>query len=150
MDALNELLMQWGYWGMLVSAFIAGSILPFSSEAVLVGLQAAGLQAFPLVIYGSIGNVLGAMLNYGIGRLGRLDWIHNILHVSNEQLEKTGRFMKGRGAWIGFLAFIPVIGDVITIVLGLTRANIPISIISIAIGKVMRYAVIAYGFSFIF
>ncbi len=58
--------------------------------------------------------------------------------------------MKGHCAWIGFLAFVPVVGDVITIVLGLTRANIPISIISIAAGKVMRYALIAYGFSFIF
>lgn len=80
--------MQWGYWGMLISAFIAGSILPFSSEAVMVGLQAAGLEALPLVIYASIGNVLGAMVNYAIGMLGRMEWIHKYLHVSSEQIEK--------------------------------------------------------------
>ncbi len=150
METLNELLIQWGYWGMLVSAFIAGSFFPFSSEAVLVGLQAAGLETTPLVIYGSIGNVLGGMFNYGVGRLGRLDWIHRYLHVSNEQLEKTQKFMKGHGAWIGFLAFLPIIGSVITITLGLTRANVLISFISIAAGKILRYAAIAYGFSFVF
>lgn len=150
MDVLNEFLMQWGYWGMLISAFIAGSILPFSSEAVMVGLQAAGLEALPLVIYASIGNVLGAMVNYAIGMLGRMEWIHKYLHVSSEQIEKTQKLMAGKGACVGFLAFLPVIGDCITIVLGLTRANIPISIISIAIGKVLRYATIAYGFTFVF
>ena len=145
MDVLNEFLMQWGYWGMLISAFIAGSILPFSSEAVMVGLQAAGLEALPLVIYASIGNVLGAMVNYAIGMLGRMEWIHKYLHVSSEQIEKTQKLMAGKGAWVGFLAFLPVIGDC-----RLTRANIPISIISIAIGKVLRYATIAYGFTFVF
>lgn len=150
MDALVGILMDWGYWGMLVSAFIAGSILPFSSEAVLVGLQAAGLDPLPLVIYASVGNVMGAMVNYAIGMLGRMEWIHKYLHVSSEQIEKTRKLMAGRGAWVGFLAFLPVVGDCITIVLGLTRANIPISIVSIAIGKVARYAAIAYGFSFVF
>lgn len=150
MDALVGILMDWGYWGMLVAAFIAGSILPFSSEAVLVGLQAAGLDPLPLVIYASVGNVMGAMVNYAIGMLGRMEWIHKYLHVSSEQIEKTRKLMAGRGAWVGFLAFLPVVGDCITIVLGLTRANIPISIVSIAIGKVARYAAIAYGFSFVF
>lgn len=150
MDALNEFLMQWGYWGMLVSAFIAGSILPFSSEAVMVGLQATGLEPLLLVTYASVGNVMGAMVNYGIGMLGRMEWIHKYLHVSSQQIEKTRKLMAGRGAWVGFLAFLPVVGDCITIVLGLTRANIPISIISIAIGKVARYAAIAYGFTFVF
>lgn len=150
MDVLNEFLTQWGYWGMLVSAFIAGSVLPFSSEAVMVGLQAAGLEALPLVVYASVGNVLGAMVNYAIGTLGRMEWIHKYLHVSSEQIEKTRKLMAGKGAWVGFLAFLPVIGDCVTIVLGLTRANIPISIISIAIGKVARYAAIAYGFTFVF
>lgn len=149
MDVLNEFLTQWGYWGMLVSAFIAGSVLPFSSEAVMVGLQAAGLEALPLVVYASVGNVLGAMVNYAIGTLGRMEWIHKYLHVSSEQIEKTRKLMAGKGAWVGFLAFMPVIGDCVTIVLGLTRANIPISIISIAIGKVARYAAIAYGFTLV-
>ena len=59
MDALIELLTSWGYWGMMVAAFLAGSFFPFSSEVVMVGLHAAGLDAWSLIIYGTIGNVAG-------------------------------------------------------------------------------------------
>ena len=70
MDSIIELLTSWGYWGMLLSAFLAGSVLPFSSEIVMASLQAAGLDVWQLVAYGTIGNVLGGALNYGVGRLG--------------------------------------------------------------------------------
>lgn len=134
---------------MLVSAFLAGSFFPFSSEAVIVGLQAVGLVPLQLVIYATIGNVLGGMFNYSIGRMGRLDWIEKYLHVKHESLDKAQRFMKGHGAWMGFFAFLPVLGSAITIVLGLTRANLPISILSISIGKLLRYVVLVYGVSLI-
>lgn len=149
MDILIGFLIHWGYWGMLVSAFLAGSFFPFSSEAVIVGLQAVGLVPLQLVIYATIGNVLGGMFNYSIGRMGRLDWIEKYLHVKHESLDKAQRFMKGHGAWMGFFAFLPVLGSAITIVLGLTRANLPISILSISIGKLLRYVVLVYGVSLI-
>lgn len=149
MDIIISFLIEWGYWGMLVGAFLAGSFIPFSSEAVMVGLQAAGLHAMPLLVYGSIGNVLGSMFNYGVGRMGRLDWIEEYLHVKKESLDKAQRFMAGHGAWMGFFAFLPLLGSAITIVLGLTRANVPISILSITIGKVLRYAVLVCGTSLI-
>ena len=56
MDALIDFLINYGYWGMFIAAFIAGSFLPFSSEAVMLGLMAAGLEPVPLAIYGTIGN----------------------------------------------------------------------------------------------
>lgn len=149
MDTIIGFLINWGYWGMLVSAFLAGSFFPFSSEVVMSGLQAAGLDPVQLVIYGSIGNVLGSMFNYGMGRLGKMEWIEQYLHVKQESLDKAERFMAGRGAWMGFFAFIPILGSAITIVLGLTRANIVISVLSITIGKVLRYVLLVYGLSFI-
>lgn len=149
-DWIVGFLINWGYWGMLVAAFLAGSFFPFSSEAVMAGLQAAGLEPIPLIIYGSIGNVLGSMFNYGIGRMGKTAWIEKYLHVKQESLDKAERFMAGRGAWMGFFAFLPILGSGITIVLGLTRANVPISVLSITIGKVLRYILLVYGLSFIF
>lgn len=130
---------------MLIAAFLAGSFFPFSSEAVMLGLLAGGLHPTPLVVYGSIGNILGSMFNYGVGRLGNLEWIERYLHVKQESLDKAQRFMAGRGAWMGFFAFLPIIGSAITIVLGLTRANLPISIFSISFGKILRYAVLLWG-----
>lgn len=148
-DWLITFLVDWGYWGMLMAAFLAGSFFPFSSEAVMAGLQAAGLAPLPLVVYGSIGNVLGSMFNYGVGRMGKMEWIEHYLHVKKKSLDKAERFMAGHGAWMGFFAFLPLLGSAITIVLGLTRANIPISILSITIGKVLRYVLLVYGLSFI-
>ena len=149
MDSIISFLMNWGYMGMAISAFLAASILPFSSEAVMVGLLAAGLDMWALVAWGTVGNVLGSLFNYGIGRLGKMEWIEKYLHVKKKNLDKAERFMAGRGAWMGFFAFLPLLGSAITIVLGLTRANIPISILSITIGKVLRYVLLVYGLSFI-
>ena len=145
MDALIQLLIDYGYWGMLLAAFLAGSFFPFSSEAVMIALLAAGLQPWPLVAYGTVGNVLGSVVNYGIGRMGRTEWIERYLHVSNERMEQAQRFMRGRGAWMGFFAFLPVLGSAITIALGLMRANPIITFTSITIGKLLRYVILVYG-----
>ncbi len=145
MDAFVEILIQYGYWGMLISAFTAGSFFPFSSEAVMIGLMAAGLDPFTLAIYGTIGNVLGSLLNYGIGRMGKMEWIERYLHVKKKDLDRAERFMAGRGAWMGFFAFVPVIGSAITIALGLMRANLLITTISITLGKIVRYALLIFG-----
>ena len=145
MDSLIEILTNYGYVGMLISAFLAGSIFPLSSEVVMLALLAAGLDPWQLVIYGTIGNVLGSMLNYGIGMLGRIDWIEKYLHVNKKELDRAKRFMAGRGAWMGFFSFLPVIGEGIRIVLGLMRSNVAITVISVIIGKFLRYALIIYG-----
>ena len=144
MGALIDILIDFGYWGMLAAAFLAGSFFPFSSEAVMTALVAVGLDPVQLTIYATIGNVAGGLFNYGVGRMGRLDWIEKYLHVSKESLDKGTKFMGGHGAWMGFFAFVPILGSAITICLGLMRANIIISVISITLGKFIRYAILAY------
>ena len=145
MDTLIEFLTTWGYWGMLIAAFIAGSFFPFSSEAVMLGLIAAGLEPWQLMVYGTVGNILGSMFNYGVGRLGRPEWIERYLHVPPEQMERALRFMQGRGALMGVFAFLPVLGSAIAIGLGLMRANVALSFLSISVGKALRYMVLVWG-----
>ena len=140
----------YGYWGMLLTAFLAGSVFPFSSEAVMIGLLASpGFDAWTLVVYATVGNVLGGMFNYGVGRLGKLEWIERWLKISPEKMERTQRFMAGRGAWMGFFAFLPVLGSAITVTLGLMRANVVISLVSITIGKFLRYCLLVFGVGWI-
>ena len=141
-----DLLVDYGPIGMLIASFIAGSVFPFSSEAVMLAMLTAGVDPWELVITASIGNVAGSMFNYGVGRLGRLDWIEKYLHVKKESLDRAQRFMGGHGAWMGFFAFLPILGSAISILLGLMRANIIITLISITLGKVMRYLIIAWPF----
>jgi len=145
MEWIIDLLTGYGYIGMVLAAFLAGSFFPFSSEAVMVALMATGLNPFQLAVYGTIGNVLGSCFNYGVGRMGKLEWIERYLHVKKADLDRAERFMAGRGAWMGFFAFLPVLGSAITILLGLMRANVFISLISITIGKILRYLILIYG-----
>lgn len=141
----------YGYWGMLLTAFLAGSVFPFSSEAVMLGLLASpDIDAWTLVIYATVGNALGGMFNYGVGRLGKLEWIERWLKISSEKMERAQRFMAGRGAWMGFFAFVPILGSAITVTLGLMRANVVISLVSMTIGKLLRYCLLAFGVGWIF
>jgi membrane protein YqaA with SNARE-associated domain len=145
MDAIIGALMTGGYWGLLVAAFLAGSIIPFPSEAAFVGLQAIGLDPWKLVVFGTIGNVLGGMFNYGLGRMGKVEWIERILRIKRESLDKAMRFMEGRGAWMGLFAVLPFLGGPITVAMGLMRANVAISVLSMTIGKSVRYILLMYG-----
>ena len=141
----------YGYWSMLLTGFLAGSVFPFSSEAVMLGsLATPGIEPWTLVIYGTVGNVLGSVFNYGVGRLGRPEWIERWLKIKPEKMDRARRFMEGRGAWMGFFAFVPMLGSAITVTLGLMRANIVITLLSITAGKLLRYYLLAFGMEQLF
>ncbi len=140
-----EVLVQFGAFGMFLAAFLAGSFFPFSSEAVMLALMAVGVNPWELIIYGTAGNVLGSLFNYCVGRMGKEEWFEKYLHVKPEQMEKARKFMRGRGACMGFFAFIPLLGSAITILLGLMRANFVLTFASITLGKVVRYIALIYG-----
>lgn len=145
MDTIIELLTGYGYTGMFIASLLAGSVLPFSSEAVMVGLIAAGLDPWLLALYGTIGNVIGSMVNYWVGHMGKTEWFERYLNVKQRDMERAERFMAGRGALMGFFAFVPVIGSAITVLLGLMRANLLITFLSVTAGKIVRYVILIYG-----
>lgn len=138
-------LVSLGYWGMGVASFIAGSVLPFSSETLLAALQLAGLQPLPLFVSATMGNVLGSMFNYWVGTLGRLEWIEKYLRVKPEKIQKTQRWLQGRGAWMGFFCFLPILGSALSVTLGYMRANPYITFVSITLGKTLRYALLIWA-----
>lgn len=148
MDAIIEFLTQYGYWGMLVAAFLAGSFFPFSSEAVMAALALMGLDVWKLTIYSTIGNTLGGMFNYAVGSLGEEDWVYRIFHVKPDKLDKTRRLVQEHGAWMGLLSWIPILGSIITIAMGLLRVNFWRSSFYIFVGKCLRYVILSIILSF--
>ena len=146
---MTEFLAQFGYLGMFISALLAGSVLPFNSEVVIGALKVMGLDPWILLIAGTVGNVLGGLFNYWIGTFGRMDWIEKYLHIKEEKIERAQRFMAGRGALMAFFAFVPIIGSAITVALGLMRANLPVTTLSMTVGKFIRYAMIVFGIQLI-
>jgi membrane protein YqaA with SNARE-associated domain len=139
-----------GYLGLFVSAFLAATILPFSSEAVLVGLMAAGnYDVAVLWALASLGNILGACINWGLGRFC-LHWQdRRWFPVSRDQLDRAGTWFSRYGVWSLLLAWVPVIGDPLTFAAGIMRVDFRLFLVLVAIGKAGRYAVLvlaAQGF----
>ena len=145
MDAILQFMIEWGYLGMFLSALIAGTVVPFSSEAVLVACISMGLNPVGCVLAATAGNMIGGMTCYWLGTLGNMKWIEKYFGVDQKKLKRAERFVKGRGAWMAFFAFIPILGSAISIVLGMMRANIWIVILSMTVGKTLRYALLVWG-----
>lgn len=145
MGTITEFLIDWGYWGLFLSALIAGSVLPFSSEAVMVVLAGMGLDPVGCVVAAALGNTLGGMTCYWIGTLGKTEWITR-LGVSTRQLAWARKFLSGRGALMAFFAFLPTIGEAIAIVLGLMRSNVWLTGSAMLAGKTLRYIVVLATF----
>ena len=144
MDAFIQFLIDWGYLGLFISPLLADSIVPFSSEAVLGALviPATGLDPWLCLIAASTGNLLGSLTCYGVGRMGRIDWLIRYFHMKPEKIEKMQNYLNGKGAFMGFFSFLPFVGDVLSVALGFMRSNIWIVSLSMFIGKVLRYALI--------
>lgn len=141
-DSLIQLLIDWGYVGLFISALLAGSIIPFSSELVMVALVKVGLSPTLCVLSATLGNTVGGMTCYYMGRLGRVDWIERYFKVKKEKIDRMQRFLQGKGALMGFFAFLPFVGEAIAIALGFMRSNVLLTTLSMFVGKLMRYIVL--------
>lgn len=138
-DTLIQLLIDWGYVGLFISALLAGSIIPFSSELVLVALVNVGLSPAVCVLSAALGNTVGGMTCYYMGHLGRIDWIEKYFKVKREKIERTRRFLQGKGALMAFFTFLPFVGEAIAIALGFMRSNVLLTTLSMLAGKLVRY-----------
>ena len=136
---LTDLLTHYGATGMFAAAFLAGSFFPFSSEAVLLALLAAGAPPEALLLSATAGNTLGSLFNYGVGSLGRDEWITRFTKVSPEKLERGKRWVRRYGAWAGLLAWLPLLGSVITVAMGFLRVKPIYAMAAVAVGKYLRY-----------
>ncbi|MEA4840559.1 MAG: DedA family protein [Bacteroidales bacterium] len=139
-----QTLIEWSYFGLFIATFLAGSILPFSSEIVLSGLLAVGANSTGCLLAATAGNFLGGITCYYLGHLGKIEWIEKYLGVSDEKMQKGIKFLHGKGAFMAFFTFIPIVGDLLAVSLGYMRANIWITSISMLLGKFVRYILWIY------
>jgi len=140
-----EGLAEYGYWGLLLASFLAATILPFSSEVVFAALITAGADIWLSVLYATIGNAAGGATCYYVGKLGKTAWLERWFKINPEKINKTIRWLHGKGAVMGFFGFLPGIGDAILVALGFMRANIPVTMFSMTVGKLLRYILIGFG-----
>lgn len=139
MDTIIQFFIEWGYIGLFLSALLAGSILPFSSELVLTVLVQMGADPTLCLISASIGNTLGGLICYWLGYLGNMQWIERWLGIDHQKMQRVDRFVKKYGAWMGVFGVLPWVGDVIIVLLGLLRCNIYLTTATMFLGKFGRY-----------
>jgi membrane protein YqaA with SNARE-associated domain len=137
------------YLGLFTASFLAATVLPFQSEVLLFGmLLAEHYQWLALVLVASFGNILGSVVNWGLGRsLAHFEdrpWFP----VKREKMARVERWYHQYGKWTLLLAWLPFIGDPLTIMAGILREPLPIFLLLVSVAKIARYfavAAISYG-----
>lgn len=132
---------------MFGSAFAAATVLPFYSEVVLLGLLSQGYWAPALWLAATLGNTLGAVVNWWLGR-SLTHWSDRAwFPLKPERLARAQRWFARYGVWSLLLSWAPVGGDALTFVGGVMRVRLGLFCLLVGTGKGLRYAVLVYGFS---
>lgn len=130
------------YLGLFLAAFLSATLLPGTSEVLLISLLTEDYDPFILWYWATMGNTLGSVVNWGLGRY--------LLHYQHkrwfpfkaETIKKSQHWFQRYGMWSLLLAWAPVIGDGITFIAGIMRARFIYFLVLVAIGKGVRYAIL--------
>ena len=133
------------YLSLFFISFLAATILPFSSELSLAGLiTTSNYDNVLLLIVASFGNVLGSVVNWVLGFYSRNLTIKKWFPFKETQIERSSKWFNKFGRWSLLFAWVPILGDPLTLVAGLLRVRFLDFIILVAIGKVSRYLLVFY------
>ena len=133
------------YLSLFVISFLAATIIPFSSEFTLAGLIAtSNYDNLLLLVVVSFGNVLGSVVNWVLGFYFRNLTTKKWSPFKDKQIENSSKWFSKFGKWSLLFAWVPILGDPLTLVAGLLRVRFLDFVILVAIGKVSRYLVVFY------
>jgi membrane protein YqaA with SNARE-associated domain len=128
------------YLVLFFSALIASTLFPMGSEVVLIALLDQGHDVFFLWLIATCGNTLGSCINYAIGYWAS-GYIINKYQDTRSWLQGQ-RLYNRYGVWSLLLAWLPIIGDPITLIAGLAQTNFKLFVLLVTLGKGARYAVL--------
>ena len=126
------------------SAFLAATILPFYSEVVLFALLREGIDPLPLVMVATLGNTLGAVVNWLLGRYLLHFQDRRWFYFRRAQIDKAQRWFQRYGFWSLLLAWAPVGGDALTLIAGIMKVRLWLFLLLVGTGKALRYISVVY------
>ena len=138
---MTELLATWGPAGLALAAFLAGSIVPAPSEAVLALLLHQGQSPAPLVVLATVANTAGAATLLWLGRQGRAVAER---HTRPERLARFEAAYRRAGAPVLLGSWVPIVGDAVVLAAGVARLRVGVALLWIGAGKLGRYAAVAW------
>ncbi|XOV66617.1 MAG: YqaA family protein [Fluviicola sp.] len=146
---MSVIWMEYGYMGLFVGSFLAATLIPFSSEALLVTGLGLGMDPVWAILVATLGNFLGGMTNYGLGYWANSDRMLTKFGINLARIQRWESRSNAWGYWLGLLAWIPIIGDPMLVVLGFLKSRFWPLCLTVLIGKLVRYVVIAWGYYFL-
>lgn len=132
------------YLSLMFTGFLAATLIPASSEALLLVLFQQGYTPWLLWLAATIGNTLGSCVNWFLGREIVRFRDRRWFPVSLQQLQRAQALFNRYGTWSLLLAWLPVVGDPLTLVAGVLRVRFVLFLVLVATGKSLRYAVVIY------
>lgn len=143
------MLQNLGLLGLFIGCALSATIIPFSSEALLAGALLMDYNKWTVVFVAAIGNTLGGMISYLLGWLCKWEWIEKYMKIERGKLERFHVKVSRYGLCAGLFTWLPFVGDIIAIAMGLIRLNPWITCLLMFIGKLARYIVVAGIFNLI-
>jgi membrane protein YqaA with SNARE-associated domain len=132
-------------WSLFFSALISSTLFPGGSEALLLYRLNEGGDAFVLVVIATVGNVLGSLITYGMGRLGNEAVHKKWLRMDAAKVARAEAWFEKYGMPSLLLAWLPIVGDPLCLVAGLLRYGVLPFLLLVTIGKLIRYAFLAWA-----
>lgn len=132
---------EWGYFGLFIASFLGATIIPFSSEVVFSLLIINGYDIKVSLFVATIGNWLGGLSSYFLGRLGKWETLEKYFKLKKEKIYKFKTKIDKWGSLLAFFCWLPIIGDPIAVSLGFFRTNYILVAVWMFIGKILRYLI---------
>lgn len=137
------------YLGLFGIAFLAATLLPLGSEAWLLAMAASDYSLFWLWFWATLGNSLGSVVNYLMGRYLLHYQDRKWFPVKPEVIARLQPKFERYGSWTLLFAWLPLVGDVLTVLAGIFKVNWIACVILVTLGKGIRYAMVLGLFSLI-
>lgn len=134
-------------WALFISAFVSATLLPGSSEALLLFRLAEGDPWGALVLTATAGNLLGSLATYALGRVGNVALHARWLRIGENDLARAEKWFRRWGNPALLLAWLPVVGDPLCLLAGLLRVGPLPFLIFVGLGKLARYSFLAWAVS---
>lgn len=136
-----------GLVGLFIGSMLAATVVPFSSETLLAGALLMGYSQWTVVLVATLGNTAGGMISFLLGWLCKWEWLEKYLRVNKEKLMRVHGRVEKYGTAAALLTWLPIVGDLIAIAMGLVRTNPWLTALLMFLGKLARYVAAAGLFS---
>ncbi len=136
---IQDMIFQSGYLGLFLVSFLAATLVPLGSEIFVAVMAVSGYDPWFVFAVATSGNTLGSITNYYVGKLGTNFLLSRYIKVDSQKRQKAEKMYQKWGSPILSLAWIPIIGDPLTVVAGVFNLDLWIFTFWVALGKSFRY-----------